>query len=363
MVLARVLVLSPGFPVADRPYYTPGIVDTLAKIGREHPLTICALNAPPESGAHEYRGLKIVARSFARGLFAGLRFPFDVVWALWPNRTGTFAMLARAPLVVSLLGAELSADKALTYGSSSRLRRYLLPMVLRRARAITAGSIFMQRRARAKFPSLEIDIAPMGVDATRFANTYRRSPWSAGQPLRLLALSDLSPVKRVPLSIAALHLLNAQGLDARLDLFGAQQPTRTSFPVLPHFPPSSELQAPKLNYRGFVAPPQVAEALAEHDVLVHASAHESQGFALIEAALAHRPIATTRVGVAEELSALGAAIEIVDHPSPEALAAAILKAAARPPVSPDVAAKVAARFDVTPCAARFAAILEKAAAR
>lgn len=356
MVLARVLVLSPGFPVAERPYHTPGIVETLAMIGRVHALTICALNAPPASGVHAYRGLKIVARSMARGIFGGLRFPFDVVWALWPNRTGVFALAARAPLVVSFLGAELSRDVALAYGASSLLRRRLVPAVVRRARALTAGSLVMQRRAQALFPDRTIAVAPMGVDASRFGAAPSRGVdaltaprWSFGQPLRLIAVSDLSPVKRVFLIAAALDRLLAQGIDATLEVFGD---LRRASPA-PH---------PRAKYHGFVEPARVAAALREHHVLVHASAHESQGFALIEAALANLPIATARVGVAEELEALGAAIELVDHPAPEALAAAILRAAGHGDRSPAFE-KVAARYDVTPCADRFSAILEEAAAR
>jgi hypothetical protein len=54
-----VLVLGPGFPVADRPYYTPCVVETLSMIARTHALALLALSDPPDRGWHAYRGAEL----------------------------------------------------------------------------------------------------------------------------------------------------------------------------------------------------------------------------------------------------------------------------------------------------------------
>ncbi|MCK6552837.1 glycosyltransferase, partial [Myxococcota bacterium] len=95
------------------------------------------------------------------------------------------------------------------------------------------------------------------------------------------------------------------------------------------------------------------------DVLVHASAHESQGCALVEAALAALPIATTAVGVARELEARGVAIEVVDDARAEALADAVLRARRRGATSAARDA-VLARWSVDAAARGFARVLEEA---
>src|SRR5262245_40603222 len=145
----RVLVLSPGFPVAERPYYTPGIVDTLSMIGRTHALSIHALREPPPPGPHPFRGLTVVGHggrfrpARALGLARGaLRARPDLVWSLWADRTGVpAAALAaglRVPLVLSLMGGELAALPELDYGWMRRPgARKILEHLCARARAIT----------------------------------------------------------------------------------------------------------------------------------------------------------------------------------------------------------------------------------
>jgi glycosyltransferase involved in cell wall biosynthesis len=356
MAALRVLVLSPGFPTGDRPYYTPGIVDTLSMIARTHELTIHSIRGKPERGRHVYRGLTIVghgassraarAVSFFRGLGKA-----DLVWALWPDRTGLLAAAAArllgAPLVVSLMGGELADLPELDYGYLRRRRaRAILDRVLASARAITAGSERLARRAQAIFPRLSerVVTAPIGVEVARI-EPVSQDRWSKGQALRLVAISDLSPVKRVPLLAAAVEVLARRGIDATLDVYGA-----TNDRLFAH--------GPRVKLEGFIAPAELAKRLPRYHVMVHASAHESQGLALIEAALAGLPIAATRAGVAEELAELGAAIVLVDDASPEALADAALAALER---RPGARAKIAARFAVEPCAARFARIFEEAA--
>ena len=98
---------------------------------------------------------------------------------------------------------------------------------------------------------------------------------------------------------------------------------------------------------------------AGYDVLVHPSAHESQGSALVEAALAEVPIAGFDVGVAGELARLGAVVELARSADAGSLAEAVIASASRV-ADPAARARVAARFGLAASAEAFVRVLEEA---
>lgn len=364
------LALTPGFPLGDRAH-RPAIVDTLAELARDHDVEVHALRPPPdEPGAHVYRGLRVVGygagskavrfASLVRAV-APRRARFDVVWALWVDRTGPAALalgrLFDKPVVLSVMGGELADLTHLDYGwSRTPLRRRGMALMLGRAARITVGSEVLARRVAELAPAARAHtrVTPVGTPPLE-----ARAPRVRGhddRAIALVAISDTSPVKRPELLVDVLAALVARGLDATLELFGETSPARVDV-VRAHA--ETRGVAERLVLRGFVEPEVLWSELDRFDVLVHASAHESQGCALVEAALAALPIATTAVGVARELEARGVAIEVVDDARAEALADAVLRARRRGATSAARDA-VLARWSVDAAARGFARVLEEA---
>jgi release factor glutamine methyltransferase len=105
------------------------------------------------------------------------------------------------------------------------------------------------------------------------------------------------------------------------------------------------------------------QQLPAYDLLVSLSSHEAQGMAMIESAAAGLPILATRVGVAEELADIGAAVVFVDKP--EDAAAALASSLQRLPdlqqQARTAAGKIRAAYDLSVTTPRFEAIYERVA--
>lgn len=103
--------------------------------------------------------------------------------------------------------------------------------------------------------------------------------------------------------------------------------------------------------------------LATYDLLVSLSMHEAQGMAMIESAAAGLPIVATRVGVAEELADLGAAIVFVDEA--QDASAALTRCLHRLPdlqqQARAAAGKIRAAYDLAVTTPRFEALYEHVA--
>lgn len=372
-----VLALTPGFPLGDRAH-RPAIVDTLERLVEHHDVEVHALRPPPDApGTHVYRGLRVVGYGGGPKLvrFAALAraiarraSDFDVLWALWVDRTGPAALalgrLLGKPVVLSVMGGELADLAALDYGwARTPLRRSALVRMAAEAARITVGSELLAARLTALAPASAPRVRVTPVGTPELPRRSARGPARAALPtsaprsaLSLVAISDLSPVKRPELLVDVLATLVDRGHDARLEVYGETAPLRLAV---------VEARAralgvfERLVLRGFVEPRALWAELERFDVLVHASAHESQGCALIEAAFAELPIATTSVGVAGELAASGAAIAICSSPTGEALADAVLTVRARAP-EPDVHARLVARYELDAAARAFARVFEEA---
>jgi glycosyltransferase involved in cell wall biosynthesis len=368
--MRRVLVLAPRLPV-DGELYGRAVVELLSGLSSRLALTLVALNPPPldEGGCGPLRiqGLggggraSRLARLVQR--VAAAR-PVDLVWALWLHRGGPVgamvAGLLGRPLVVSALGGELAALPELGYGAMATTSgRARVRLALRAAKVLTVGSEPHRDAAASVLAGTSgrrprIALSPLGIDPRTVA-ARERAPWSPGRPLSAVLVGGVAPVKRSALALAAVAELRARGVDARVDVF-ALDPAEGAAEL--------SREAARLGlgaaftHRGAVPPLEVVRRLASYDVLLHASAHESQGLALIEAALAGLPIAGPEVGVMRELSRLGAAVELA-APSAPALAEAALRAATR---RSDARGVVAARFSLDAAIERFAGVLERAAA-
>jgi glycosyltransferase involved in cell wall biosynthesis len=310
-------------------------------------------------GTKVERGLAFLRRTIARAKSER----WDVVWSLWPDKTGLLAMLASKllgrPLVLSIMGGEIASLPECGYGSFGDPRlRFVLERLLTRARRTTVGSNPLAERLDAILPAIadRVRVTPLGVPEGRIDGRPRRA-WTKGQILRLVAVMTPSPVKRAEALVELVRQLDADGTSSELDLYGDRSgPSARELSARV----SAAGLAERVRMRGFVAPDLLGRRLAAYDALVHPSLHESQGMALIEAAFAGLPIACGAVGVARELLDLGAPIAIADDPSGPALARATL-AAAEERAGEEACARVRARFSIDACARRFARTLEEAA--
>lgn len=283
--------------------------------------------------------------------------PYDAVVAFQAGEAGFVAALAAArigrPLHVHVAGGELVCHRALGYGSDCHwIERIQVAVALRRAALVTTGTGAMAARAARRLPPAargRVHLAPLGIDTGR---------WLALEPRRLdddrpriLAVSDLRPIKDHGTLLRAFARLNAIR-PAELDLVGAGETLAATRALALRLG-----VADRIHLWGWVPPVTVHVPFQLAHAFVHASRHEAQGVALIEAACAGLPIAATAVGVADRLPAAS----LAPPADPEALARATAEAlaAARGPTAgrwPDRAA-TAAEFDRERCADRWLRLL------
>ncbi len=378
----RVLVLTPGFIAEDGPACVPGLIDLLTNLKARHTVDIHAIIAPPNArGRIEQRGLSIQgygnrprsARLADLMGFLARRPSYDLVWALWIDRSGWPGVLAsrilRRPLLLSVMAAELADLAPIHYGyARSRRHRLTLRVMAQAARRITVGSRVLVDRLSTVCPGTRDRIrrTPLGVPTIESrapraseARSQRLRPESGARAgperapqTRLLAVTTLQPVKQPSLLLEAIAGLARAGRDVSLDIYGY-----ATTPELDRLRRRSEALsiADRIHHCGFIEPDRLRTRYRDYDLLLHASAYESQGMALIEAAAAELPIACFDVGVARELLELGASISIATGE----LATAAARALDAP--APHAALRVLDRFSIARTSDAFEAVLEEAA--
>jgi glycosyltransferase involved in cell wall biosynthesis len=333
----RIALVCPGFPL-DGDLFGAGVAGFVARLHAIHSVHVFSVR-PLAARSATSRGLPVFSpRAAAKSLrfieltARALKQPaFDAIWCMWPDRTGAISLFwsaaLRVPLIVSVMGRELEGHK-----------RVLLERVLSRARMVTVGSSWLRERLRRDRPWLDPVVTPIGVESS--PRVERAERWTGG-PLRVATIGGSDPVKRMTAIFEAIDFLRRKNIDVVLELYTLN-------------PDHCALEHPHTRVHK-LAHSAMAAALSSAHVLVHASMFESQGLALIEAALVRLPIVSTRVGVAEELGELGAAIKLVDEVTPATLGEAILEMAA---LSGGPREAIAAELGLEPCVARFAGALE-----
>lgn len=239
------------------------------------------------------------------------RRPFQLIHALHGNEAGWVALLAslclRLPLLVHLGGGETVGLKKLGYGSRCYpLERFQVAASLRRARRVTVGSAYQGRLALAhrNLSPARILRLPIGLDLAPFEASAAQRPVGArergakgsGSPLRLISVADLNRVKGHDLLLAAAAPWLRGRPELRLALIGGG-------PRLAALRRQSRQLGieQQVEWHGQVPNAALPPRLARADLFVHASHHEAQGLALIEAAAAGLNLVSTAVGVTAEL--------------------------------------------------------------
>jgi len=316
----RLAVVAAAIHAAPDDPFVPAWADMLSALSRHADVEVFALRYPETRLRYDVFGASVTPLGFGATRLrhspplwaaaaaaieaAHRRRPFDAVVAFQAAEPGFVAARAARrigrPLLVHVAGGELVCDRAVGYGSRCGLvERVQVARAMRGADVVTVGSPAMHhlaerrlgRRARGR-----LALAPLGVDLTAFLALDVPSPGPAG-PVRLLSVADFRPVKDHRVLLEAVARVAARR-PVTLDLVGDGACARD---VL------AQRRRLGLEDAGHVwgrVPPAVRHlAYAGADVFVHASRHEAQGVALVEAAAAARTVATTAVGVAMSLPA------------------------------------------------------------
>lgn len=257
------------------------------------------------------------------------------------------ALIARTPVLVHTYHGHVLREY---FG---RVQNAVFRAIERFLARHTDGLVTVSESVRADLASLDIApaarlrVIPLGLELDPFAETLPRgvlrgdAGFPAASPL-VGMVGRLAPVKDVPTFLRAARLLHERRPDVRFSLVG-DGPDR----------PALEAEAATLG---------LAEVLRFHgwrrdlpavygdlDVVVNASRNEGTPVALIEALAAGRPVVATAVGGTPDVLQAGRHGALVPPQSPEALAAAIEAALARPPSAAqaeEARAHVMARYGV-----------------
>jgi glycosyltransferase involved in cell wall biosynthesis len=340
----RLAWITPSFQLDQDDVWSPGLTALAHRLAEEHELVVYSLRS--RGGRSRFRIGNVEVRAFPAGPPAGLRGaervgPLiravsqlvldsqnrrpDVIHALWatePAVAGAIAArLVGRPLLLSSMGGEPARLPAIGFGGARTLAgRVCLGAGVAAARALTSGSKWHADVLRARVGSEKpIAVTPLGIDIARFNRRAASPPRPLGDPVRLLAVGSLLPVKGHRLLVEALGLLRARGApELRLRIVG-EGPERG---FLEAFIARLEL-GDRIELTGPIDPRAMPAEYAAADLFVLSSHYESQCLALLEALASGLPVASTAVGLAPELLADGQAGELAPAVTPEGLASAL----------------------------------------
>ena len=232
----------------------------------------------------------------------GRKNRFDLIHAFWATAPGLAAVRSAdrlgLPSVVSIAGGELVADRQAAYGSLlSPISRRVVHRVIKAADHLTLGSHYLRTLLPKQYHH-KAEVLPLGFDVAGFTHEDRRD--DRPDPIRVLAVSAMIAVKDYPTMIRAVHALRERGRDVRFTAVGwhgnAEEHRRVTGLV-------SELGLGDIvEIRGTVDHVTMPEVYRAHDILLHASRHEAQGMAILEALASGLPVVSTPVGLAPELA-------------------------------------------------------------
>ncbi len=325
------LVVPGGVDRSGTERVIPALLSLIERLARKHEVHVVALRQEAAPGQWPLLGatvhnLGLPERSlpgsalfrFAPRVAALLsRFgPFDVTHAFWANAPALLAAAAsgvrRLPLAVHLAGGELAALPEIGYGGWLHVReRWKTGLALRRARAVTAGSRFLQSLAASR--GIRAEVVPLGVDPSSFPP----GPPRGGPALRLLHVASLNAVKDQPTLLRALKRVAETEPSVHLDVAGEDTLGGAVQAEAERLGLSSNV-----TFHGFLASAALRPLYQNADLFVLSSRHEAQCVALLEAASSGVPTVGTAVGLVADLAPEAAVSVPVGDDA--ALAAAIL---------------------------------------
>lgn len=302
------LMLTGGFPHEGSSARTPAVVSLVRRLAKANRCTVVTLNQYPHRQEYSRDGAKVInlgetsrlrGRKLKRYRLGELQHLIDddrpdVIHSLHLGACGALAVSlsqrSGIPLLATLWGTECAkrSDSGVLRGRDVLLglRNY---KVFRHAAALTTPSRF----GAMQLPRFAHKVS-LGAPADIFS--AHSSPAGNGGA-RLIHIADYTPVKNPALLIQFLQHLKARGFAFHLDWFG-------------YGTNGSEVQkrlenaglCEVVSTHGTVSQRQLAQQLPTFDLLIQTSVFESQGVAVLEAALAGVPSLGTRVGLVAELA-------------------------------------------------------------
>ena len=312
----RIVLVVPGGVGADGIHEViPALLSLVRRLAGRHEVLVIATEQVTARPSYELEGARILAlgrsqrrpigraRVAWRAISAIRAFRPDVIHAFWLGPASTISIIAgrlsRVPVVASVGGGELVALRRIGYGGARTWwGRRQADLAVRLAAALTAGS----RSALEPVARRRRDARWLPLGAEREAET-RRSGGSPDDPLRLLVAASINRVKGPEVILGALvRARNALRGDAGLSLDWLGEDTLGgSATALARALGISDV----VRLRGFRPHPAVLAAWRSADLAIQGSFHESQGVAILEAAMAGVPAVGTSVGLVAELAAAG----------------------------------------------------------
>ncbi|MDM4765397.1 glycosyltransferase [Pelomonas sp. SE-A7] len=325
------LVVPGGVDSSAERRVVPALLALIRRLAQRHELHVFALRQQATPAGWPLLGAQV--HNIGTGRLALLRCllairaehrrgRFDLVHSIWSGSCGLRAVLAARwlglPALIHLAGGELTALPDIAYGGALRpLGRWRERRVLRAADGLSAASAPMLQQLSAL--GLTAERIPLGVDREHWPSQAPRRR-SHGQPLRLIHVASLNPVKDQTLLLQSVAELQASGLAFRLDIVGEDrlegriQQLGRQLGLADH-----------LHFHGFMTQSQLHPLLAAADLLLVSSRHEAGPLVLLEAGLVGVPGVGTAVGHLREWAPGAAlAVEVGDA---RALAAAVLRLA------------------------------------
>ncbi len=235
------------------------------------------------------------------------------------------------------------------------------PLLL--ARAVVANSESTRAVLTASVPRLSprISVVPNGVPDSGPPAPLRRR--AAGERLRLVLVSRLSPRKGIHVALDAVALLRAQGRAVTLDVCGSTFPGYEWYERELRARAAEPDLAGAVTFHGYVNPTR--PLLDAADVVLVPSFGESFGNVAVEGMLAGRPVVASDVQGLAEVIDDGRTGVLVEPGSAAALAGAVARLEADPALAARLAAggreDATTRFGVDLYRERIAALARSAA--
>jgi glycosyltransferase involved in cell wall biosynthesis len=310
----RIVLVVPGGVGADGVHEViPALLSLVRRLAGRHEVLVVATEQVTARPSYELQGGRVLAlgrsrrgpigraRVAWRAISAIRAFRPDIIHAFWLGPDSTISIIAgclsRVPVVASLGGGELVSQPRIGYGGARTWRgRRHADLAVRLAAAMTAGS----RSALAPLVRRRRDARWLPLGAERAAEA-RRSGDGPDDPVRLLVAASINRVKGPDVILGALvRARTALRADAGLSLDWLGEDTLGgSTTALARALGIDDV----VRLRGFRPHAAVLAGWRSADLAIQGSYHESQGVAILEAAMAGVPAVGTAVGLVAELAA------------------------------------------------------------
>ncbi len=195
------------------------------------------------------------------------------------------ALMSRAPYVVTYHSGSMRKGRLLPDIAVAIYEFLFLPILLRRAARIVSASDAVREGFLARYP--QVSVIPPAVDHVLFAPASRKE----GRILFVAAdVSRATEYKGLDIVMEALALLQARGIEARLDVVGDGD-MREEYEKR-----ASEKKLTGIRFLGRLHGEALARAYKDASIFVLPTANDSYPISILEAMSAALPVVATRVG-------------------------------------------------------------------